>query len=49
MSKRGAGQATYDEQNTDGGIIMMQLNMKAYPETWQIWATDKVPLGTPSR
>lgn len=35
----GAGQATYDPRNTHGGLIMPQLNLKAYPEVFQLYQT----------
>lgn len=37
----GAGQSTYDSHNTNGGLIMPQFNVKAYPEVFQIFQTGR--------
>ncbi|MBI5800500.1 MAG: exo-alpha-sialidase [Verrucomicrobia bacterium] len=41
FSGPGAGQATYDSRNTNGGLIMPQFNLKAYPEAFQIYQTGR--------
>jgi hypothetical protein len=43
LSGPGAGQATYDEHNTSGGIIMPQFNLKDYPDVFQIYQTKRRP------
>jgi hypothetical protein len=37
----GAGQSDYDEHNTEGGLLMPQLNIQAYPEVFQIYQTGR--------
>ena len=39
LSGPGAGQATYDARNTNGGLIMAQFNLRAYPNMFQIFQT----------
>ncbi len=41
FSGPGAGQATYDSRNTNGGLIMPQFNLRAYPEVFQIYQTGR--------
>ena len=41
LSGPGAGQSTYDPRNTNGGLIMPQFNLKAYPEVFQIYQTGQ--------
>jgi len=35
------GQSDYDEQNTYGGIVMPQLNLRALPEAFQLYNTKE--------
>ena len=37
----GAGQSDYDEHNTEGGLLMPQFNVRAYPEVFQIYQTGR--------
>jgi len=37
----GAGQSDYDERNTEGGLLMPQFNVRAYPEVFQIYQTGR--------
>jgi hypothetical protein len=41
FSGPGGGQATYYSWNTNGGLIMPQFNLKAYPEAFQIFQTGR--------
>jgi len=41
LSGPGAGQADYDEHNTEGGLLLPQFNVKAYPEVFQIYQTGR--------
>ncbi len=36
-----AGQSDYDEHNTEGGLLMPQFNVRAYPEVFQIFQTGR--------
>jgi hypothetical protein len=36
-----AGQSDYDEHNTEGGLLMPQFNVRAYPEVFQIYQTGR--------
>jgi hypothetical protein len=36
-----AGQSDYDEHNTEGGLLMPQFNVGAYPEVFQIFQTGR--------
>ena len=36
-----AGQSDYDEHNTEGGLLMPQINVRAYPEVFQIYQTGR--------
>ena len=37
----GAGQAAYHSANVNGGLLMPQFNLKAYPEAFQIFSTGR--------
>ena len=41
FSGPGAGQATYDSHNTNGGLLMPQFNVKAFPEVFQLYQTGR--------
>jgi hypothetical protein len=41
LSEHGAGQSDYDEHNTEGGLLMPQINVRAYPEVFQIYQTGR--------
>ena len=41
LSGPGAGQATCDPANVNGGLIFPQFNMRAYPEVFQIFQTRR--------
>lgn len=41
LSGPGAGQSDYDQHNTEGGLLMPQFNVKAYPEVFQIYQTGR--------
>lgn len=41
LSGPGAGQSDYDEHNTEGGLLMPQFNVRAYPEVFQIYQTGR--------
>jgi hypothetical protein len=41
LSGLGAGQSDYDEHNTEGGLLMPQFNVRAYPEVFQIYQTGR--------
>jgi hypothetical protein len=41
LSGPGAGQSDYDERNTEGGLLMPQFNVRAYPEVFQIYQTGR--------
>ena len=43
LSGPGAGQATYDAHNTNGGLLMPQFNLKDYPNIFQIYQTMNRP------
>lgn len=41
FSGPGAGQSTFDSHNRNGGLIMPQFNVRAYPEVFQIFQTRR--------
>jgi hypothetical protein len=41
FSGAGAGQSTFDSHNRNGGLIMPQFNVRAYPEVFQIFQTRR--------
>jgi hypothetical protein len=41
LSGPGAGQATYDPANVQGGLIFPQFNLQSYPEVFQIFQTGR--------
>jgi hypothetical protein len=41
LSGPGGGQSTYHAANVNGGLIMPQFNLKAYPEVFQIYQTGR--------
>ena len=41
FSGPGAGQSTYDSRNTNGGLILPQFNLQAYPEVFQVFQTGR--------
>jgi hypothetical protein len=45
LSGPGAGQSTYHQFNTAGGIIFPQFNQRAYPEMFQLFNTRQGILG----
>jgi hypothetical protein len=38
----GAGQSDYDENNTAGGLIMPQFNVRDYPHVFQVYSTGRM-------
>jgi hypothetical protein len=41
FSGPGAGQSTFDSHNRNGGLIIPQFNVRAYPEVFQIFQTGR--------